>query len=281
MATLKGEVAVVTGASRGVGRGIALALADEGATVYVTGRATAEQPTVALTGTVGDTAHEATERGGRGIAVHCDHRDDASVGALFERIDRDEGRLDILVNNVWGGYELIHEGGYETFAAKPFWEQPLSLWDAMFGAGVRAHYVATAFAAPLLIRDGGLVVHVSSFAAAGREDNVALGVAKAATDQLARTMAPRLRQHGVAVVALYPGLVRTEGVLKWKEFVDLSNSESPEFVGRAVAALAADPAVLERTGEVLVAAELATEYGFTDIDGARPQSLRPQFEVVR
>jgi NAD(P)-dependent dehydrogenase (short-subunit alcohol dehydrogenase family) len=213
--------------------------------------------------------------------VKCDHRDDDQVRALFARAEREHGRLDVLVNSAWGGYELIHRGDYETFT-KPFWSQPLSLWDGMFAAGVRTQYVASALAAPLLIRSGnGLIVHLSSFAALRGEDNVALGVAKAATDRMARSMAERLRDHGVAAVALYPGLVRTEGVLKWKDLIDLRNSESPEFVGRAVAALAADPDVLERSGEVLVVAELAREYGFTDVDGTQPESQRAHFEAVR
>ena len=276
--TLDGRVALVTGASRGVGKGVALALASEGATVYVTGRSATP---VSLPGSLDDTVREAAERGGKVVAVHCDHREDAEVRALFDRLEHERGGLDILVNNVWGGYELIHGGDYELFT-KPFWAQPVSLWDAMFASGVRAHYVASTFAAPLLIAGGGgLIVHMSSFAAMRGEDNVALGVAKAATDRMASSMAERLREHDVAVVALYPGLVRTEGVIKWKEFLDLSNSESPEFVGRAIAALAADPDVLERTGEALVVAELAREYGFTDIDGAQPDSLREQFEGVR
>ncbi len=278
--SLDGKVAVVTGGSRGVGKGIALGLASEGATVYVTGRSVAE-PTGSLPGTVEETARQATERGGVGVGVGCDHRDDEQVRALFERVEREQGRLDVLVNNIWGGYELLHDGEYEVFT-KPFWEQPISLWDSMFAAGVRAHYVASTLAAPMLIRSRpSLIAHVSSFAGVGSEENVALGVAKGATDRLARAMAPRLREHGVAVVALYPGLVRTEGILKWEEFLDLGNSESPEFVGRAVAALAADPDVLERSGDVLVVAELARAYGFTDVDGALPDSLRAQFEGVR
>jgi NAD(P)-dependent dehydrogenase (short-subunit alcohol dehydrogenase family) len=279
--TLRGKVALVTGASRGVGKGIALALASEGATVYVTGRSVDGRPTGSLAGTVEETAREAAARGGEAVTVHCDHRDDEQVRALFEQVERECGGLDLLVNNVWGGYELLHEGQYELFV-KPFWEQPLSLWDAMFAAGVRAHYVASTLAAPLLIgRGGGLIVNVSSFAGAGSEDNVALGVAKGATDRLARSTARDLQEFGVSVVALCPGLVRTEGILKWQDFIDLSNSESPELAGRAVAALASDPDVMQRSGEVLVVAELAREYGFTDVDGAQPESLRPQFEGVR
>ena len=276
MSLLDGKVALVTGASRGVGRGIALALADAGATVYVTGRSAAGEPTTSLPGTLDETAAEAGAR-----AIRCDHRDDDSVRAVFTQIEREQRGLDLLVNNVWGGYELLHEGRYETFGG-PFWKAPLELWDGMFSAGVRAHYAASALAVPLLLRrGGGLIVNVSSFAAANPKEVVPLGVAKAATDRMSALMAEQLREHGVAVVSLYPGLVRTEGILKWKDFIDLSNSESPRFVGRAVAALAADEDVLARTGQTLVVAELAEEYGFTDENGTQPRSLRPQFEVTR
>jgi dehydrogenase/reductase SDR family member 1 len=149
----------------------------------------------------------------------------------------------------------------------------------MFSAGVRAHYVSSSFAVPLMLEHGGLIVNVSSFAAVNSNENVALGTAKAATDRLSLLMSEQLRAHAVAVVSLYPGLVRTEGILKWKDSIDLSNSESPLFVGRAVAALAADPGLMDRTGETLVAAELAAEYGFTDEDGSVPDSLRPELEV--
>ena len=180
------------------------------------------------------------------------------------------------MNNAWGGYELLHAGDYESFAG-PFWKAPLAIWDSMFSGGVRAYYVASALAVPLMRgRQNGLIVNISSFAAANPKESVALGVAKAATDRLTLLMAGQLREHGIAVIALYPGLVRTEGILRWKDYIDLSNSESPQFIGRAVAALAADPHILERSGEVLVAAELAPEYGFTDIDGSQPQTVRPR-----
>jgi NAD(P)-dependent dehydrogenase (short-subunit alcohol dehydrogenase family) len=258
--------ALVTGASRGVGKGIAHALGDAGATVYVTGR---------TAGAVAATASEVTARGGNGVSLPCDHRDDDAVREVFGRV----GHLDVLVNNVWGGYELLHDGEYERFNA-PFWEAPLELWDAMFAAGVRAHYVASRFAVPLM-GDGGLIVNISSFAARNPTEVVPLGVAKAATDKLSALMAEQLRERGIAVVSLYPGLVRTEGILKWKDYIDLSNSESPWFVGRAVVALADDRNVLEKSGQTLVAAELAAEYGFTDEDGAEPESLRREYEEVR
>jgi dehydrogenase/reductase SDR family protein 1 len=276
--TLDGQIALVTGGSRGVGKGVAVALGEAGATVYVTGRSVeGGEPTTSLPGTIEQTAAEA---GSRAVAVECDHRDDDGVRGVFERIAREQGGLDVLVNNVWGGYELLHEGRYETFGG-PFWEAPLEVWDGMFSVGVRAHYVASSIAVPLMLERGrGLIVNVSSFAAANPKEVVPLGVAKAATDHLTALMAEHLRERGIAVVALYPGLVRTEGVLKWKDYIDLSNSESPWFVGRAVAALAADDSVLSRTGQRLVVAELAEEYGFADEDGAQPRSLRPQFEVT-
>jgi dehydrogenase/reductase SDR family member 1 len=278
---LAGKTAIVTGASRGVGRGIAEGLGAAGAVVYVSGRSVHGSPTtVALAGTIEETADAVKRAGGTGIAFRCDHRDDSDARALFRRVEAERGRLDVLVNNVWGGYEGLHEGKFQEFG-KPFWEQPIALWDAMFAAGVRAHYVASAFAARMMVAQGsGLIVNVSSFAGAGEEPNVAIGVAKGATDRLTASAASQLRKHGVAVVSLYPGLVRTEGVLTWADHLDLSNSESPQFAGRAVAALATDPGVLERTGQVLVAAELAAEYGFTDIDGRQPRSLRAHYDEV-
>src|SRR6185503_4998265 len=205
--------------------------------------------------------------------LRCDHRQDSEVDAAFSRILSRAGAIDILVNNVWGGYENMMEDGAFTWP-RPFWEQPLWRWDAMFGAGVRAHYHASRLAAPSMIaRRRGLIVNISSFAARAHAGNVAYGVAKAATDKLAADMAAELRPHGVAVVSLYPGLVRTEKVMEAAQFLDLSNSESPEFIGRAVAALAADPDVLRHTGTVLVAASLAADYGFTDIDGRMPRPL--------
>lgn len=189
------------------------------------------------------------------------------------QILRETSDIDILVNNVWGGYERMVEDGDFTWP-RPFWEQPLWRWDAMFGAGVRAHYQASQLVAPAMIaRRRGLIVNISFWAAQKRVGNVAYGVSKAATDKMTADMAVELKPHGVAAVSLYPGLVRPEKVMEAAKFLDLSNSESPEFIGRAVAALAADPNVLRHTGKVLVAAALAVEYGFTDIDGKKPRPL--------
>lgn len=277
MKSLAGKVALVTGASRGVGKGIALGLGEAGATVYITGRTVAEgQAAVDLPGTIQQTAEEVTQLGGHGVALRCDHRNDAEVEAVFQRIRTDQNRLDILVNNVWGGYEHFNNGT-EFWKEKGFWTMPLSRWDAMFQSGIRAHYVASVLAAPMMIAQrSGLIVNISFFAAQRDDRGVAYGVAKAASDRMAACMAHELREHHVAAVSLYPGLVRTESVLKAGDFFDLSNSESPEFIGRAVAGLANDPVLMEKSGKVFVVAALALEYGFTDIDGKQPRPLTVQ-----
>lgn len=258
MKNLKDKVALVTGATRGVGRGVALALAEAGATVYATGRSITEETYPSETAIHG---------------VACDHTDDAAVEAAFNRVRDEQGRLDILVNNVWGGYENMIEDGQFTWMA-PFWQQPLWRWDAMFAAGVRAHYVASVHAARMMVEQGGgLIVNISFWAAQKHIGNVAYGVSKAATDKLTSDMAHELRASNVAVVSLYPGMVRTEKVMEAAAFLDLSNSESPEFIGRAVAGLASDPDIMAKSGSVQVAAALAQEYGFTDIDGKQPRPL--------
>jgi len=271
---LQGRVALVTGGSRGVGKGIAIGLGEAGATVYVTGR-TVQQG--ASPGGLGDTlfaaAGEITAAGGHGIAVPCDHTDDDQVRALFDRIEAEQGRLDLLVNNVWGGYEHFYDGT-QFWEEKGFWTVPIGRWDKSFAAGVRAHYVASVFAAPIMIHQGaGLIVNISFFAA-GRDDRgVIYGIAKNADDKMAACMAHELRPHNVAVLSLYPGLVRTESVLAAAAYFDMTNSESPQFIGRAVAALAADPHILDKSGQVLVAAQVALDYGFTDIDGKQPRPV--------
>jgi dehydrogenase/reductase SDR family protein 1 len=255
--TLDTRTAVVTGGTRGVGRGVALELAQAGARVFITGRS----------------ADESSSPGDRITAMRCDHRDDAQVDATFERVLHEAGTVDILVNNVWGGYDNMIENGQFTWP-KPFWEQPLWRWDEMFHGGVRAHYRASQLVAPGMIAvRRGLIVNISHWAAQKHIGNVAYGVAKAATDKLTSDMAFELKAHGVAVVSLYPGMVRTEKVMEAAQWLDLSNSESPEFIGRAIAALATDPEVMRHTGQVRVAAALATEYGFTDVDGRSPRPL--------
>jgi dehydrogenase/reductase SDR family member 1 len=258
------KVALVTGASRGLGRGIALALGEAGWTVWVTGRSSRPAgPTSHLPGTVEETADAVTNAGGEGIAAPCDHRDDEQTRAVVGRIQAQSRGLHLLVNNAWGGYERLNAGGWEEWNA-PFWEQPLELWDAMFHAGVRAHYVTTALCAPLLrAGPGRLVVTISMEAGARHQAHhgVAYSVAKAADDRLAVAVSTALAADGVASVALYPGLVRTEGVMQFAEHLDLSDSQSPAGVGRVVAALAADDNVMSLTGRALTVAELAEHYG--------------------
>ena len=210
---------------------------------------------------------------GHGITtIACDHTEDRAVAGVFELIDGHAGHLDVLVNVAWSGYERMVEEGRFTWSA-PFWEQPMWRWDAMVTSGVRAAFVASQHAARRMVASHqGLIVHVSSGAARKYGGNVVYGMAKAATDKLASDMAHELQPHGVTVVSLYPGLVRTEAVLAAGIF-DLTNSESPEFIGRAVAALAADSEVSRWSGRVVVAAALGTEYGFTDVDGRQPRPL--------
>ena len=253
---LNGQVAVVTGGSRGIGRGVAGELATHGAKVFVTGRTESDLATIGE-GTIG---------------IRCDHTVDSDVEAAFARIAQD-GPIDVLVNNVWGGYERMVDNGEFTWM-QPFWQQPLWRWDAMFAAGVRAHYHASQLAAPgMVARRRGLIVNLSHWAAQKHLGNVAYGVSKAATDKMTAHMAAELQPHGVAVVSLYPGMVRTEKVMASAAWLDLSNSESPEFIGRTIAALASDSDVMRHTGKVLVAAALALDYGFIDIDGKSPRPL--------
>src|SRR4051812_38106825 len=255
MTQLSGRVALVTGASRGVGRGVVLALTRAGARVFATGRSVARA----------DLGPDVTR-------ITCDHTDDRAVARVFREIEETAGQLEILVNVAWGGYERMVEDGRFTFGA-PFWEQPTWRWDAMVTAGVRAAYVASQHAARTMVQARhGLIVHLSFWAAQKYIANTLYGLSKAATDKMTADMAHELQSHGVTVVSLYPGLVRTEAVLAAGVF-DLSNSESPEFTGRAVAALASDPNAIRRTGSVLVAAALAEEYGFTDVDGRQPRPL--------
>jgi NAD(P)-dependent dehydrogenase (short-subunit alcohol dehydrogenase family) len=282
MQRLKGNVAVVTGASRGAGRGIALALAEEGATVYVTGRsARGDSTRPDLPGaTVDDTAELVTARGGAGIAVRCDHTADEQVEALFERVTREQDRLDLLVNNAWGGYE---DYGSDAAFDAAFWEQPLWRWDRMFDAGVRAHYTASRFAAPLMrARRQGLIVSTTFWDRGKALSNLPYDLAKTAINRLAYLLALELRAYNVAAVAVSPGWMRTEAVLQhyaiaedgWRDIPDLARTESTLYVGRAIAALAADPEVMTKSGQVLATGDLAREYGFTDVDGRQPPAYR-------
>ena len=274
MGSLKGKVAVVTGASRGVGKGVALGLGEAGATVYVTGRTSKSKSDVEkLGGTVYETAEAVTQMGGKGIAIQCDHRDDAQVEETFKHVAKEGKRIDILVNNAWGGYEKMREGKSFTYF-KPFWEQPFWRWDAMFDAGVRAAYTSSALAARMMTKKKrGLVVNISFWSAQVYMNNTQYGVSKAAVDKMTEYMAKELKKYKVAVVSLYPGLVRTESVMRASKHFDMSNSESPQFIGRVIAALANDQNILKKSGQVLVAAQEALEYGIKDIDGKQPRPL--------
>ena len=265
MSALDGRVAVVTGASRGIGKGCALELGAAGATVYVTGR-TLEEGSAPLPGTIGATAEELTALGGKGVAVACDHRDDAAVEALFARIADEQGGLDVLVNNAY----LIPR---ELTSGKPFWETPTSNWDDMIGVGTRSAYVASQHAARVMVRQSaGLIANISSSGAAEYAWHVAYGVGKAALDRITADTAHELREHRVAVVSLWPGIVKTERIAKAGEKLGLAmeGAESQRFTGRAVVALASDPNAIRHSGRAIASRDLADEYGFTDVDGSLP-----------
>ncbi|MDN5893905.1 MAG: SDR family NAD(P)-dependent oxidoreductase [Nocardioides sp.] len=265
------RVAVVTGASRGAGKGIALALAETGATVYVTGRSKNEGD-APLPGTVFATAEEIDRRGGSGIPVVCDHSDDAQVAELFEQVRADEGRLDILVNNAYVVPDHLADAG-------PFWEKPLALQD-QFDVGLRSSYVSSFHAAPLLIHGGGLVVNTSSFGGGCYMHGPAYGAVKAGIDKMSHDMAHDFRPHDVAVVSVWMGLLLTERTAaSFRAHPDrygamASMAESPEFTGRVIAALADDPDRMSWTGQTVIGAEVGEAFGLTDADGSRPSSPR-------
>jgi NAD(P)-dependent dehydrogenase (short-subunit alcohol dehydrogenase family) len=277
MGALTGKVALVTGASRGIGKGIAAALGAEGATVYVTGR-TVTAGSNALPGTVSETAEAVDRRGGTGVAVHVDHADDDQVAALFDQIQREQGRLDILVNNAFALPEDLTE-------REPFWEKPLSHWD-MVDVGVRSNYVAARHAAKLMVRQkSGLIVAISGYAAVTYTYDVVFGMCKTAVDRMARDIAIELEPYNVASLSLWQGLTFTEraqrNLRRSPEMTKQTVTNpavgcTPEFPGRVIAALAADPDVMKRSGGSFIAAELAQEYGVTDIDGRVIPSLRAE-----
>jgi NAD(P)-dependent dehydrogenase (short-subunit alcohol dehydrogenase family) len=270
MRPLEGQTAVVTGASRGAGRGIALMLGEAGATVYLTGRSVRGAQTSGIPGTtLEDTAELMAARGGVGVPVRTDHTDDEAVRTLFKRVAQEKGKLDLLVNNAWGGYE-----GYdETFDA-PFWEQPIARFDKMFSAGVRASLVTTRAALPLM-GNGSLIVNTTlEMDPAVYDAALFYRTAKIALNYLTLGMARDLERagRGVAVLGVAPGWLRTEALLEDVRQGkvaqgDLAETESTEFVGRAVLALATDPDVLRKSGQILRTYDLAHEYGFTDTDG--------------
>ena len=286
---LTGRVAVVTGASRGAGRGIAIELGAAGAIVYVTGRSTRRAPgqgyermldklgIAAMPGTIEDTADDVTRLGGLGHAVQCDHTQEREVRELFARVEREQGRIDLLVNNAWGAHQ-------DSIGAEPFWEQPLTHWEGMFERGLRNHVLSSVAAAPIFVRQKrGLIVTVTFWDRWRYTGSFFYDLAKAAMNRLAFGIAQDLRPHGVTSVAVSPGWMRTELILAayetdeahWREVPALARTETPRYVGRAVVALAGDQKVMSKTGQVLRVGDLAGEYGFTDVDGRRI----PPFEL--
>ena len=290
---LAGKIAVVTGASRGGGKGIAVELGAAGATVYVTGRSTRQAPATSydgllkqagltqLPGSIEDTAEEVTRAGGQGIPVRCDHTDESQVGELIARVIREQDRLDLLVNNAWGAHETFTAASLSA----PFWEQPLDHWHSMFDRGVRNHVVSCRAAAPILIKQKAGLIVTTTFWDHDKylKGNLFYDLAKSTMNRLAFAVAEELRPSGVTSLAVAPGWMRTEFVLMgfkateatWHQHPALARTESPRYLGRAVAALAADPRVHDRTGRVHLVGDLARAYGFQDIDGR----VIPPFEM--
>jgi len=288
---LEGRVALVAGATRGGGRGIAVALGEAGATVYATGRSTREQRSeVDRPETIEETAELVTAAGGEGIAVAVDHLDPEQVRGVVERIDAEHGRLDVLVNDIWGAEHLFEWN-------KPVWEHDLDRGLRLLRLAIDTHLVTSHHALPLLVRrPGGLVVEVTDGTAEYNADhyrvNAFYDLAKTAVIRLAWAQAQELRPHGGTAVALTPGWMRSEAMLEhhgvsesnWRDATERTPhfciSESPRFVGRAVAALAADPDAARWSGQSLSSGQLAQVYGFTDVDGTRPDCWRYMVEVV-
>ncbi|TRY76411.1 hypothetical protein TCAL_00032 [Tigriopus californicus] len=262
---LKGAVCLVTGASRGIGRGIALQLGEAGALVYITGRSQGDLETC---------GSEIKARGGEAQTVVMDHGNDAEVEQLFERIQREQnGKLDVLVNNAYAGVNTIF-----TNMGKPFWETATpEVWDSINGVGLRGHYICTVHASRMMVpRKSGLIINVSSGGGLIYLFNVAYGIGKAGCDRMAADCAHELRKSNVAMVSLWPGPVKTEMIQAnvldnpnspSKSKATFEDGESLEFSGKAVAHLAGDDKIMSKTGRILLSADLAREYGFTDEDG--------------
>lgn len=256
---LDGKIAVVTGSSRGIGRGTAIALGELGATVYVTGRTTGDGPL-----TIDTTVSMVNDAGGHGVAVPVDHGDDAQIAALFERVGADHGRLDLLVNNVYKIPNPPAWGG-------GFWDHPVGIWDDQVGIGLRAHYVASWHAAPLLFAAGagGAILNVSSPGGSSYHFSSSYGAGKAGLDRLSADMAIELKPKGIACCSIYPGSVATEFILEWagERGSDLEKAQTPLGVGRAIAALAVAPDLMDRSGSIQWVEDLSEEFDVRDEHG--------------
>jgi len=276
---LEGKVCLVTGASRGIGKGIAQILGEAGATVYITGRTLDTSSDAPLPGSLKETAEQIRSAGGTCIPVQCDHGVDEDVEKLFSRIKIEQnGQLDVLVNNAYAGVNAIGE-----YMGKPFYEQPISMWDTINNVGLRSNFMAAHHAANIMVPNKkGLIINISSFGGQRYLFNIPYGVGKAANDRMMQDMSVELKKQGVAAITLYPGPVMTEQIKdgmasgkmgeKAKKLFD--QSEQPSFTGKAIAALAADSNIMKKSGRILIVAELAREYGFTDVGGELPLSMR-------
>lgn len=257
---LAGKIAVVTGASRGIGRGTAIALGEQGATVYVTGRTSGDGEL-----TVEKTVALLEEAGGQGVPVKMDHGNDDEIAALFAQVKSEAGHIDLLVNNVYKIPNPPAWGG-------GFWDHPIGIWDDQVGIGLRAHYVASWHAAPLLFaaQGGALIVNVSSPGGESYHFSSSYGAGKAGLDRLTADMAVELEPKGVAAVSLYPGAVATEFIVEASGGTAPPTLQSPLFVGRSIAALATSGDTMKRTGKVQWVEDLAGEFGFVDENGKTP-----------
>jgi NAD(P)-dependent dehydrogenase (short-subunit alcohol dehydrogenase family) len=288
---LAGKVALVSGATRGGGRGVAVALGEAGATVYATGRSTREQRSeIDRPETIEETAEQVTAAGGEGIAVAVDHLDPGQVAGLVERIDAEHGRLDVLVNDIWGAEHLFDWN-------KPVWEHDLDNGLRLLRLAIDTHLITSHHALPLLVRNpGGLVVEVTDGTTEYNADHYRVSLfydlAKTSVIRMAWALGQELRDHHGTAVALTPGWMRSEQMLEnhrvtesnWREATERTPhfciSESPRYLGRAVAALAGDPDRSRWNGQSLSSGQLAQVYGFTDVDGSRPDCWRYMVEVM-